>query len=237
MNVTCVIAHQDDEMSCLGTLLRLHHERSARISFVALTNGDRGMSWSPDVPLSEAAAIRAREMQAVADAFAGTYLCLEQPDEFLFDTVEVRLGLIEAIRATGADLVFTHWLEDYNQDHVTTARLTCHASLLAEIASIRTGSPALSRAPKIFHMNPGEGHGFDGTHFVLIPPGIAEQKSRLIRLHGSQMDVLQERFGRDYADLIADRDRLAGARIGAPFAEVFRPCLMDRRVPLASSLP
>src|SRR5262245_41000829 len=104
MNIACVIAHQDDEMGCLGTLLRLHRERGARVSFIALTNGDKGMSWSPDTPWTETAQVRAGEMREVAAAFDGDYICLDQPDEYLYDTPEVRNQLIEAIRSVDADV-------------------------------------------------------------------------------------------------------------------------------------
>jgi LmbE family N-acetylglucosaminyl deacetylase len=237
MNVVCVIAHQDDEMNCLGTLLRLHRERGARICFVAVTNGDRGASWSPDTPPADTAAVRAAEMRSVADALDGTYVCLGEPDEFLFDTTDVRMRLIETLRALSAELVFTHYPAEYNQDHVTTAQITCHAALMTEIASIPTESPALTRAPGIFHLNPGEGYGFDGTHFVVLPPDIVAEKSRLIRLHVSQNDVIRERGGRDFADRMEERDRATGARLGHDAAEVFRPCLLDRRIPFGNVLP
>jgi LmbE family N-acetylglucosaminyl deacetylase len=237
MNIVCVAAHQDDEMGCLGTLIRLHRERGDRVSFVTLTNGDRGASWSPDVPLAETAAVRAREMRAVADAFDGTYLCLNEPDEFLFDSREVRMRLIEALRSLRAELVFTHFPYEYHQDHVTTAQITCHAALMTEIASIRTESPALERAPGIFHLNPGEGYGFEGTHFVTLSPEVVAEKSRLIRLHVSQNEVIRERLGHDFADRAEERDRLTGARLGHAAAEVFRPSLLDRRIPHGNALP
>lgn len=237
MNIVCVTAHQDDEMNCLGTLLRLHRERGDQISFVALTNGDRGASWTPDAPLADTAAVRAAEMQSVADAFGGTYVCLGEPDEFLFDTTDVRMRLIETLRALSAELIFTHYPAEYNQDHVTTAQLTCHAALMTEIASIPTSSAALARAPGIFHMTPGEGYGFEGTHFVPLPPEIVAEKSRLIRLHVSQNEVIRARGGRDFADRMEERDRATGARIAHPAAEVFRPCLQDRRIPFGNVLP
>jgi N-acetylglucosamine malate deacetylase 1 len=237
MNVACVIAHQDDEMGCLGTLLRLRSERGARLAFIVLTNGDKGMSWSPDVALEEAARVRDAEMRAVAAELDATYRCLGQPDQFLQDGAGIRLALVEALREVRAELVFTHWLEDYNADHMVTARLACHAALLGEIASVRTASPALARAPAVFHMDPGPGYGVDMTHFVALTPELADEKARLMRLHDSQMQVMRELRGRDYANLALDAARAHGARAMVPYAEAFRPCLMERRIPLASMLP
>ena len=238
MRVACVFAHQDDEKACLATLLRLRAERGAQIAFIATTNGDKGMSWDPSVPLAEAAAVREREMRAVAAALDASYVCLGEPDQFLFDGPRVRLALIEALRAAAPDLVFTHSENEYNADHDATARLTTHAALMTTIASVQTNSPALDRVPAIFHCDPGPGHGFDGgTHFVAFDEAVADEKARIVRLHASQMAVMRELRGVDYADLQRDADRAAGARLVQPYAEVFRPCLMERRIPTASMLP
>jgi LmbE family N-acetylglucosaminyl deacetylase len=237
VNVAVVIAHQDDEQGCLGTLLRLRAERDARITFIAVTNGDKGASWDPDKPLEEVARTRDAEMRAVAAELDADYVCLGRPDGFLLDDAALRLDLIEALRAAKAELVFTHFTEDYNNDHVVTARVACHAALLSEIASVRTTSPALAHAPAIFHMSPGDGYGFDGTHFVVLDEATAERKAFILRRHASQMEVMRQLRGVDYADLTRDADRARGARLVQPYAEVFRPCLMERRIPTASLLP
>lgn len=238
MRVACVFAHQDDEKACLATLLRLRAERDAHVTFIVATNGDKGMSWDPTIPLAEAAAVREREMTAVAAALGGAYVCLGEPDQFLFDSPRVRLALIEALRAAQPDLVFTHSEAEYNADHDATARLTTHATLMTTIASVQTNSPALTRVPAIFHCDPGPGHGFDGgTHFVAFDDAVADEKARILRLHDSQMAVMRELRGVDYADLARDADRQTGARLVQPYAEAFRPCLMERRIPTASMLP
>jgi N-acetylglucosamine malate deacetylase 1 len=237
MNVAVVIAHQDDEQGCLGTLLRLRAERDVHVTFIAVTNGDKGASWDPDRPLDEVARVRDGEMRAVAAALDADYVCLGRPDGFLLDDAPLRLDLIEALRAARAELVFTHFTADYNADHVVTATVACHAALLAEIASVRTDSPALRHAPAIFHMSPGDGYGFDGTHFVVFDEAVAQRKAAILRLHESQMAVMRELRGVDYADLTRDADRARGARLVQPYAEVFRPCLMERRIPTASLLP
>jgi LmbE family N-acetylglucosaminyl deacetylase len=237
VNVTVVVAHQDDERTCLATLLRLKRERDVRIALVAVTNGDKGMSWDPSVPLDEAARTRRREMQAVADALGAEYICLNRVDGFLAEDAELRLELIETIRRSQADLVFTHYLRDYNPDHVVTGAATCWAALFSEIASIQTATPALKSAPRIFHLDPGAGYGFEATHFVPFDDELAAEKARIIRLHASQMEVMAELYGRDFADRTADEDRARGARLPADYAEGFAPCLMDRRIPLSGDLP
>lgn len=237
MNVVCVFAHQDDESACLGTLLRLRRERDARITFVTLANGELGASWDPSIPLEEVAATRAREMGAVAAAFDGEHICLGRRDGFLFEDTELRLELTEVLRATRAELVFTHAASEYNADHDVTSHVTVQAGLAAEIASLATSSPALDRGPKIFYSDPGTGYGFEPTHFVPFDEEIAGEKARILALHESQTAVMGDLFGSDWVELVRAADRVCGARLPAPYAEGFRPCLHERRIPTPGLLP
>ncbi len=237
MNVTCVFAHQDDERTCMATLLRLRRERDVRITMVIVTNGELGATWEPERPLAEVAKVREREMGAVAAAVDAEYVCLGRRDGFLFEDAELRAELTEVLRAAGTDLVFTHALEEYNDDHVVTGRATRQAALAAEIASIRTDSAALAKAPGIFHIDPGPGYGFEPTHFVPFDEDIAREKARILALHESQTAVMGELFGSDWVELTLAGDRVRGARLPAPYAEGFRPCLLERRIPTADMLP
>ena len=236
MNIVHVAAHQDDEGHTLGTLLKYRRQGGHRITFVCTTNGDKGMSFSPEIPYEEAARIRDREMREVATAVGADYLCLGAADEFLSDTPEMRMRLIEALRQCRADLIFTHWTSDYNLDHVVTSQLVFQASMNSIIASMRSASPALKITPKIFYWDVGDGFGFEGTHFVALDEDIIREKARIIRLHKSQMEVMRQ-IGPDFADKLVDRCRITGERVGVPFAEAFRPCLASRRTPLANMLP
>ena len=116
MNVVAIMAHQDDEMRCLGTMLKCR-ARGDRLHFVTLTDGSGGFVQRPDISRSEGARIRHMEMTALAAAVGATYHNLGEQDEFLYDTPAVRLAVVDAIRATEADLIFTHYSEDYNLDH------------------------------------------------------------------------------------------------------------------------
>jgi LmbE family N-acetylglucosaminyl deacetylase len=236
MNVLFVGAHPDDEMSCLGTLI-LYRRRDDRISLVCATNGDKGISDDPTFPLEECARVRDGEMRQVARELGADYFCLGEPDEALFDTWENRRKMIEAIRRAQPDVVFTHYTEDYNLDHTVTSALVFQATLLSQIASVTTESPALARVPAIFYVDPGPGFGFEATHFVEIDEAAAQAARRLMGLHKSQMEVSRRLLGKDYRDSIDERRRATGERVGVPLAEAFRPCLASRRTPLARLLP
>ncbi len=236
MNIAHIAAHQDDEGFALGTMLKYRRDPGNSLLFICMTNGDKGMSFDPSIPLQEAAEIRDREMRSVAEALQAEYICLGAEDEFLFDSKEIRLKLIEALRAFKTDVLFTHWTQDYNLDHSITATITAQAAMNSIIASVQTESPPLSVTPKIFHIDVGEGYGFEGTHFVELDQELIDKKARIIRLHESQMQVMRK-IGPDFADMLVQRSADLGRRAGVPYAEVFRPCLLDRRIPLAGMLP
>ena len=103
VNVVSVMAHQDDEMRCLGTMLKCR-ARGDRLSFITLTDGCKGFVQRPTIERTEAAAIRDREMRSLADALGANYHNLGEEDEFLYDTPAARMKLIEAIQACGLNL-------------------------------------------------------------------------------------------------------------------------------------
>ena len=236
MNIVHVAAHQDDEAHTLGTLLKYRTLGGHRIHLICTTNGDKGMSFSPEIPLAEAAKIRDREMRDVAAALGARYICLGASDEFLYDTEEMRMKLIDTLRECEADLIFTHWLNDYNLDHTMTSTLVFQCSMNSIISSMQSAHPALKVTPKVFYWDVGDGFDFEGTHFVALDEETIQEKARIIRLHKSQMEVMRK-IGPDFADMAVDRARITGVRVGVPYAEMFRPCLASRRTPLANMLP
>ncbi|WP_239309393.1 MULTISPECIES: PIG-L deacetylase family protein [unclassified Frankia] len=236
MRIVCVFAHQDDEMRCLGTLQRFR-ETGHEISFVCVTQGDKGLAFDPSADRGLAASVRDAEMRSVAASFAADYRCLGREDGFLYDDAALRRDLIRTLREQRAELVFTHWTSDYNSDHVVTARAVLDAALFTSLSSFEPASPPLERVPRIFHVHPGDGYGFEATHFVQLTPAHVTVKAELIRRHRSQMDVMRRLRGRDYADEIADEDRRQGARLMVAHAEAFRACLAERRIPWPSDLP
>jgi LmbE family N-acetylglucosaminyl deacetylase len=221
MNVVSLMAHQDDEMRCLGTMLRCR-ARGDRLFFVTLTDGSKGFVQNPGIEPAEAARIRHEEMAAVAAAAGGAYLNLREKDEFLYDTPEARMGLIEAIRQTQADLIFTHYQEDYNQDHVTTHSLVRHCAMQSCLPVLPTRSPPLKRHPAVFLVPPHGPFLFPASHFVDISAQ-EEEKVRILQLHRSQGEAMQLAVGEGFEGLCRRPDAYWGEQAGCPFAECFAP--------------
>jgi LmbE family N-acetylglucosaminyl deacetylase len=234
MRYVCVFAHPDDEMRCLGTLLRLQAAGHS-FGFITVSAGDNGLPFETESV--DATAVRDAEMRAVVAEFDAPYHCLGAEDGFVYDDGRLRRRMITVLRQLEADVIFTHWTSDYNPDHVETARLAVDAALLAPLGSFVPEQPAIAAAPRILHVDPGHGFGFEATHLVALTPELAARKAELMRLHRSQMAVMQQLSGADYADQLARADRVAGDRMLCYAAEGFRPCLAERRIPWPSDLP
>jgi N-acetylglucosamine malate deacetylase 1 len=221
MNVVSVMAHQDDEMQCLGTLLKCR-QRGDRIAFVTVTDGSKGFVHQPDIAREPAAAIRHAEMAALAAQLDAQYLNLAEPDEFLYDTPAVRLALIEALRRTGAELVFTHYEADYNLDHTTVAAVVRHCAMHACLPVLPTDSPPLAAHPAIFMVGPHGPFEFSASHFVDISP-YEDQKVALLERHQSQQIAMQQAVGAGFGRLCRRTDAYWGQQTGCEYAEAFAP--------------
>jgi LmbE family N-acetylglucosaminyl deacetylase len=236
MNVVCIGAHQDDvELHCLGTLLKYQQRGDVQITIVATTNGNKGSQHDPKMPYAQVAAIRAAEATALAEALGGRYIGLEQEDQYLRDTDELRNRLTDILRAAKADLVIAPPPVDYSSDHMVTSRLAFEACALAGYRSIFTEHEPLSSYPALFYMDSLTGLESQPTHYVDISEVFA-RKCELLRLYKSQMKNM-ERSGWDlvkYAQIVG---AFRGLQCGVEYAEGFRPALAFPRMRPGSLLP
>jgi N-acetylglucosamine malate deacetylase 1 len=235
MNVVSIMAHQDDEMRCLGTMLKCR-ARGDKLYFITLTDGCKGFVQNPTILRAEAAAIRDREMRSLTGELDAVYLNLGEEDEFLYDTPEVRMKLIEAIRACGAELIFTHNTEDYNLDHTTVSSLVRHCAMQACLPVLPSESPTLPQHPAIFMCDPMGAFPFTPSHYVDITKFHAE-KVRLLQLHTSQEEAMQQALGSGMDALSARLASFRGEQVGCDFAEAFVPMPARGAVKPYSVLP
>jgi len=206
MNVVSIMAHQDDEMRCLGTMLKCR-ARGDSLHFITLTDGSGGFVQCPEISRKEAAEIRHREMSAVAAGVGGTFINLREHDEFLYDT---------------PDLIFTHPAADYNQDHTTTHWLVLHCAMHSSLPVLPTASAPLARHPAIFVVPPHGTFEFVPSHFVDIT-AFETEKARLLALHASQETALQAALNTGFARLVGNPDAYWGDQAGCGYAECFAP--------------
>ena len=227
VSVVSVGAHQDDELGCLGTLLR-YREQGARITTVSISNGDKGGQHDPSIPNAVIAETRIQEATRVARELGGEYHCLGLEDGFVFDSREIRLALANILRTARADVVLTLPPTDYNNDHVMAGQIALHAALLSAINVVGTGAPPLARAPTVLFMDSIVGLDFQPTHYVEVTDQFAD-KVRLLRMHESQMLSQPNITGWDLVRHAEVVGRFRGQQCGVEYAEGFRPVL---RTPL-----
>lgn len=221
MNVVSIMAHQDDEMRCLGTMLKCR-ARGDRLYFVTVTDGSKGFVQDPSITREEAAGIRHTELTALVEDLGASYINLREPDEFLYDTPDVRMNVIEAIRQTQADVIFTHYTDDYNLDHTTVSTLVRQCAMQSCLPVLRTASPVLAAHPAIFMVEPHSPVVFPASHFVDISAHQAD-KVRLLLHHASQEDAMRRAVGSGLGKLSATLDAFRGEQVGCQYAEAFVP--------------
>jgi LmbE family N-acetylglucosaminyl deacetylase len=235
LSVVSVGAHQDDELSCLGTLI-LCAARGDRITTVSISRGDLGGQHDPAIPHDEIARIRIAEASAVASSLGGEYFCLGSDDEFIMDTQETRVAVARVLRRVRADLVLTPPPTDYNVDHIRAGEITAHAALLSAINTLDIGEAPLPRAPVVMYMDSIVGLDFQPTHYVDVSTVFA-QKCELLRLHASQMQSQPNITGWDLVAHAEAVGRLRGMQCSVRYAEGFRPVLRTPLVRPGSLLP
>ena len=218
MNIVSIMAHQDDEMRCLGTMLKCKN-RGDKLYFINVTDGSNGVL---NENREEAARIRFEEMSKLASEIDAKYICLGKVDEFLYDTPEVRKSLIEVIRKTKANIIFTHYFNDYNLDHTTVAELVRHCAMLSCIPVIKTKSKPLKDHPAIFMIEPHGPINFPATHFVDITE-YEDHKVELLKNHKSQEEAMQLAVGAGLKKLVNRPDAYWGEQVGCEYAECFIP--------------
>ena len=221
MKVVSIMAHADDEMRCLGTMLKCK-ERGDQLFFVTLTDGSKGFVQTPNIARQEAARIRNAEMLALAEALGAGYINLREQDEFLYDTTDVRMRLIEAIRQTEAEIIFTHYISDYNADHIITSQLVHHCAMQAVLPVLPTQSAPLAASPAIFQCEPHGAIDFPATYYVDISDQ-HDEKARLLLKHASQEAAMQAATGSGLAEMCARVESFRGLQAGCDWAECFIP--------------
>jgi len=235
MNIVSVMAHQDDELVCLGTMLKMQ-EAGHSLHFICVTDGSGGMVHAPNMQRLEAAAVREREMRALAEDIGGSYECLGERDEYLYDTPDLRDRLIGSLRNCGADVVFTHFDPDYNLDHIAVNRLVRQCAMQAAFPMVKSDTPPLSEAPAVFLVEPSGGFEFEPTHYVDVTAYV-RRKQELCLHHKSQDDAFRAGLNKGLDDWILENSRYRGSQAGVEHAEGFRPMLARGLVKARAILP
>ncbi len=208
---TCVaiFAHPDDvEYFAAGTMLQLA-KRGWDLHYFDLCAGNGG-SVRTDGPTT--AAIRLAEAREAARVLGATFHPPVVNDMTLTFDIPVMRKVAAVIREARADIVLTHALSDYMEDHMACARLAVSAAFTHGMPNFETTPPTATYAHDvtIYHAMP---HGLRtplrqkvrAGLYVDVEPTHAQARLALAA-HASQKDWLDKSQGAD--SYLATLDRM-----------------------------
>lgn len=225
--VLAAVAHPDDiEFLFSGTLLMLRQAGCA----IHMWNLADGCCGSLTHARDEIAAIRAREAaHSAALAGATIHAPLFHDLEVFYD--QPSLARVAAVvRAIQPQIILTHSVRDYMEDHQNVARLITTAAFSRGMPNFLTEPPtAHYPAPaRIYHAPPhglSDGMGEPFTpDFVIDVGSVMDQKARMLECHASQFAWLDDTQGMTSpTDEMRDFGRaLAAWGDGLNYAEAWR---------------
>lgn len=126
------------------------------------------------------------------------------------------------MRASGAEVVLTHWPDDlYNPDHTLTGQIANDVAIMTTVPNIVTASPVLKKIPIVYFVDSMAGIGFQPDEYVDITDHI-DTKKRMLAAHESQVgDWLQDQYGSNAMEMVEVTSRFRGIQCGVRYAEGF----------------
>jgi LmbE family N-acetylglucosaminyl deacetylase len=164
--------------------------------------------------------IRRIEAENAADVIGAELISLEYEDEFLIETKEVRLDVINVIRKVQPDIIITHHPEDYHPDHRETARIIFAASFVCTIPNVRTEHEHCEKIPPVFYMDSISGVNFNPEVYVDITDTF-DLKVKALSCHESQVDWLKHHDNIDIIEFMTVNARNRGIQCNTKYAEGF----------------
>ena len=222
-----IAAHPDDiELTMAGALLLLK-DVGWDIHYMTLANGSCG---SMTLDADEIIAIRRRETIAACESLGATYHGSLVDDISIFYDKETLAQVSAIVRDVAHDIILTHALDDYMEDHMNTARLAVSAAFTRGMRNFNTNPqrPPVFNDVTLYHAMP---HGLkDGLNRIAEPDifvdigSVLERKKAALGCHRSQKEWLDQSQGMDsYIQAMVDLNRQVGTMSGAfEYAEGYR---------------
>lgn len=198
MKILAVGAHPDDiEYSCSG-FLRKMLKKGCEVHLLIMSMGERGAD--PREYSRENEQRRAFELSGFSGIFIRNY-----KDGELICNAQLISDIEAVIKQIGADLILTHYTDDYHQDHRAVAQATIAAGRNAGAVLFYQSYSALNFVPEIY---------------VNIDTEI-EDKRALLQCFYSQLKKNTEK-GIDFVACAVATNRYHGAFSRSDYAEGFR---------------
>lgn len=200
MRVVAITAHPDDiEFMMAGTLLRLK-DAGWDVHLWNLADGSCGTTT---LDYEEIVRIRWEEARQSAALLGGTMQPPLFPDLEVFYDKPSLLRVCGALRDIRPDVVLTHSLQDYMEDHQNTARLAVSAAFSRNMRNVTTvpARPPYETPMAVYHALP---HGLrDAMRQVVVPDfcvditDVLTRKRDMLACHVSQKEWLDATQGMD----------------------------------------
>lgn len=219
MNIICVVAHPDDaELLCAGTLSR-YALSGHTVTIAVFTDGSMGDAIiEPD----KLRVIRAEETLAAAGIIGAKVIWGGVVDEHVFPDSVQRMRMIDILRETDPDVIFTHSPNDYHPDHRYVSQLVFDAYFQKGLPYIPGQQMAACRFGKaqVYYMDNLGGIGFAPTEYVNITETF-DIKKRMLSCHKSQFEAMKDLADTNLVDMIEVQARFRGMAAGCRYAEGF----------------
>ena len=220
MNVLAMLSHPDDaEFFCGGTLMK--YRKNGHRIFVALSvNGNIG-SNDESSTRSQVAATRKAEQLAASKHYGAEVRFLDFDDQLLFDSLQSRMQILDAIRWASPDVILTNYPHDQSTDHGLTGEIVGRVLLSSPSRLIPATHEPLRKAPSVFYVDTVAGVGFSPEVYVDISAEI-DGKLQALKEHASQFAWMREFEMDDLTDACRTVARFRGLQAGCKYAEAYR---------------
>ena len=232
--VLAISCHPDDmEISCGGTLLKCK-KRGDEVTVCHVAYGNMGHVV---IEADELRDIRAKEAQE-SGKLAGFNVTTCDIGDLRVNSAdrEQHDKVVEVIRRVAPDFIITHAPNDYMIDHVEVSKLVFYASFSASVPHYRPDlGPACAVTP-LFYMDNAGYINSEPDEYVDVTDEI-ETKLEMLACHKSQVVWLKDHDGIDILAKTRLNSAFRGAQCGVGYAEGFRHCHADLRIPTKRLLP
>ena len=222
-----IAAHPDDiEFFMSGTLMLLK-EAGFEIHYMNVANGCCGTTEYDIETITQMRRKEALKACQYVDAVFHESIC---DDLAIFYNEPTLAQLAAVVRDVAPDILLTHSLSDYMEDHMNTARLAVTAAFARGMPNFRVDPPREPVAKKvtIYHAQPYSHH--DPLRRPVVPDlfvdvtSVIERKVEMLSQHVSQKMWLDKSQGHDsYLQTLRDLDAECGRMSGMfEFAEGWR---------------
>ena len=216
--VLAIAAHPDDiEIGMAGTLLRLA-DAGWELHYFNVSCGNGG---SAELDGEAVAAVRLEEAREGAARLGAHFYPPVARDLEIVYSVELLRKVAAVVREVNPEVVLTHALADYMEDHMETARLAVTAAFAKRVPNFASdpARPGAAGEVVVDHAMP---HGGRGPLREVVEPdlyvdisGVMERKRRALEAHQSQQGWLDQTQGMSsYVQAMVESGMALGARSG-----------------------